>query len=133
MSQRLAFIRPSLAVPGKAPPKGDQWVHEAKWDGFRIQVVKAGNDVRLYSKSGPEWMKRLPSIYALPEGLRTGSTEWWAFNGLLRSRRLRRPLNTRCALRLESMSRTNGLPGTPRQAFACPALSARLGGPRLLR
>jgi ATP-dependent DNA ligase len=62
VSQRLAFIRPSLAVPGKAPPKGDQWVHEAKWDGFRIQIVKDGNDVRLYSKGGTEWTKRLPSI-----------------------------------------------------------------------
>ncbi len=62
MSQRLAFIRPSLAIPGKAPPKGDRWVHEAKWDGFRIQIVKDGNDVRLYSKSGTEWTKRLPSI-----------------------------------------------------------------------
>ena len=62
MYQRLAFIRPSLAVIGKAPPKGDQWVHEAKWDGYRIQVVKDGSDVRLFSKGGTEWTKRLPTI-----------------------------------------------------------------------
>ena len=62
MSQRLAFIRPCLAVPGKAPPKGDQWVHEAKWDGFRIQVVKDGSDVRLYSKTGTDWTRKLPAI-----------------------------------------------------------------------
>ena len=62
MSQRLAFIRPSLAVPGKVPPKGDQWVHEAKWDGFRIQIVKDGSDVRVYSKTGSDWTPKLPSI-----------------------------------------------------------------------
>ena len=62
MSQRLTFIHSCLAVLGKAPPKGDQWVHEAKWEGYRIQVVKDGSDVRLYSKSGTEWTKRLPAI-----------------------------------------------------------------------
>ena len=62
VSQRLTFIHPCLAVRGKVPPKGDQWVHEAKWDGYRIQIVKDGSDVRLYSKSGTEWTKRLPSI-----------------------------------------------------------------------
>jgi bifunctional non-homologous end joining protein LigD len=62
VSQRLTFIRPALAVPGKAPPKGDKWVHEAKWDGYRIQVIKDGADVRLYSKTGSDWTKKLPSI-----------------------------------------------------------------------
>ena len=62
MSQRLAFIRPSLAVPTKAPPKGDQWVHEAKWDGFRIQVIKDGSDVRSFSKTGTDWSTKLPAI-----------------------------------------------------------------------
>ena len=69
MSQRLAFIRPALAVPAKSPPKGDQWVHEAKWDGFRIQVVKDGSDVRLYSKNGAEWTKKLPAIVESFRGL----------------------------------------------------------------
>lgn len=62
MSLRLPFIRPSLAVAAKSPPKGDAWVHEAKWDGYRIQVVKDAAGVRLFSKTGTEWTKRLPSI-----------------------------------------------------------------------
>ena len=61
MSQRLAFIRPALSFPAKSPPKGEAWVHEAKWDGYRVQVVKDGTDVRLYSKTGSDWTK-LPSI-----------------------------------------------------------------------
>jgi bifunctional non-homologous end joining protein LigD len=59
---RLAFIRPALAVAAKSPPPGPQWVHEAKWDGYRIQVVKDGSEVRLYSKHGTEWTAKLPSM-----------------------------------------------------------------------
>ena len=44
------------------PPKGDDWLHEAKWDGFRFQVIKDGSDVRLYSKSGAESSDRLSSM-----------------------------------------------------------------------
>jgi ATP-dependent DNA ligase len=42
------------------PHRGDDWLHEPKWDGFRFQVTKNGNDVRLYSKSGAEY--RLPDM-----------------------------------------------------------------------
>lgn len=59
---RLAFIRPALAVPGKAPPKGDQWVHEPKWDGYRCQVIKDETGVRLFSKNGSDWTKKLPAM-----------------------------------------------------------------------
>jgi ATP dependent DNA ligase domain len=46
------------------PPKGDGWLHEPKWDGFRFQAVKDGSDVRLNSKSGAEYTERLPSMVA---------------------------------------------------------------------
>jgi bifunctional non-homologous end joining protein LigD len=69
VSQRLTFIPAALAVPAKAPPKGDQWLHEAKWDGFRIQIIKDGSDVRLYSKTGTEWTRKLPSIVEAFHGL----------------------------------------------------------------
>ena len=47
------------------PPKGDDWLHEPKWDGFRFQVIKDGSEVRLYSKSGAlerQFKYRLPVI-----------------------------------------------------------------------
>jgi bifunctional non-homologous end joining protein LigD len=69
VSQRLAFIPPALAVPTKSPPKGDAWVHEAKWDGYRIQIVKDGSDVRLFSKTGTEWTGKLPSMGEAFRGL----------------------------------------------------------------
>jgi bifunctional non-homologous end joining protein LigD len=46
--------------PPARPPKGDGWLHEPKWDGFRFQIIKDGSDVRLYSKSGPDYSNKLP-------------------------------------------------------------------------
>jgi bifunctional non-homologous end joining protein LigD len=59
---RLAFIRPLSPSTAVRPPKGDDWLHEPKWDGFRFQVIKDGSDVRLYSKSGTEYSDRLPGM-----------------------------------------------------------------------
>jgi bifunctional non-homologous end joining protein LigD len=59
---RISFIRPAALITAKAPPKGDAWLHEPKWDGFRFQVVKDGPRVRFYSRSGAEYMDRLPRM-----------------------------------------------------------------------
>ena len=59
---RLAFIRPLSPSAAAHPPKGDDWLHEPKWDGFRFQITKDGSNVRLYSKSGAEYTDRLPSM-----------------------------------------------------------------------
>src|SRR4051812_87474 len=32
----VAFIEPSLATLRESPPKGPQWVHEIKYDGYRV-------------------------------------------------------------------------------------------------
>ena len=61
---RLTFIRPlspSAAVP---PPQGDDWLDEPKWDGFRFQIIKEGNHVRLYSRHGAEYTDRLRGMAA---------------------------------------------------------------------
>lgn len=67
---KLAFIPPCLAKSARALPTGDAWVHEPKLDGFRLQVVKDRDGVRLYSKRGADWTKRLhalaESLQALP-------------------------------------------------------------------
>jgi hypothetical protein len=43
---RLAFVRPLSPSAAVSPPKGDDWLHEPKWDGFRFQIIKDGGDVR---------------------------------------------------------------------------------------
>lgn len=51
-----------VAGATKAPPKGEGWICEVKLDGYRFQVVKDGDRVRLYSRSGAEYTDRLPRM-----------------------------------------------------------------------
>jgi bifunctional non-homologous end joining protein LigD len=53
------FIRPCIPTTAKAVPRGDAWLHEPKLDGYRFQIVKDGDRVRLHSKSGSDWTKGL--------------------------------------------------------------------------
>ena len=66
----LKFIKPCRPIAAKAPPKGDAWLHEPKLDGYRLQVVKDGRQVWLYSRGGMDWTKRLgrlaESLKAIP-------------------------------------------------------------------
>ena len=45
-----------------AIPCGNAWLHEPKLDGYRLQIVKDGPALRLYSRSGYDWTKRLASL-----------------------------------------------------------------------
>jgi bifunctional non-homologous end joining protein LigD len=59
-----AFIVPCSPTLRAHPPTGDTWLHEIKFDGWRIQLHKRGRDVTLYTKNGHDYTKRLPSIAA---------------------------------------------------------------------
>jgi bifunctional non-homologous end joining protein LigD len=59
-----AFIDPSLALLAEKPPSGPQWVHEIKFDGYRIQARIEGDDVRLLTRKALDWTKRFPTIAA---------------------------------------------------------------------
>jgi bifunctional non-homologous end joining protein LigD len=48
----LSFVDPAAPVLRSAPPSGADWLHEAKFDGWRIQLHKHGSRVRLYTKNG---------------------------------------------------------------------------------
>jgi bifunctional non-homologous end joining protein LigD len=49
-------------MPAKKPPAGEGWLHEPKMDGYRLQIAKEGRRVRLYSRGGYEWTKRLAGL-----------------------------------------------------------------------
>lgn len=51
-----------LARLTDAPPKGDAWLHELKWDGYRLLATIRGGDVRLWSRNGLEWTTRVPEV-----------------------------------------------------------------------
>lgn len=43
-------------------PTGRNWLHEAKYDGYRIIARKEGDEITLYSRSGLDWTVRFPAI-----------------------------------------------------------------------
>ena len=45
-----------------AAPAGAEWVHEIKYDGYRMVAVRQGRDVKLWSRQGTSWLKRLDCI-----------------------------------------------------------------------
>ena len=62
MTASLRFHPPCLATSTKAPPTGSQWVHQPKLDGYRLQAVKEGRTVRLYTKGGNDWANKLTAL-----------------------------------------------------------------------
>jgi bifunctional non-homologous end joining protein LigD len=58
------FIEPQLATPADDPPQGEGWLHEIKYDGYRLLAAVAGDRVRLNARSGLDWTKRLPHLAA---------------------------------------------------------------------
>ena len=63
------FIRPCAPTLRREPPTGPEWVHEIKWDGWRLQAVKEGATARLYSRPGNDHSDRFPAIAEAVAGL----------------------------------------------------------------
>jgi bifunctional non-homologous end joining protein LigD len=57
-----AEYAPQLATLVKAPPTGDRWLHEIKFDGYRIGCAIAKGEVRLISRNGNDWTHHFPEI-----------------------------------------------------------------------
>jgi len=53
-----AFIPPCLARLESNPPPGDEWAHEVKFDGYRIQAHVADGKAKLYTRAGLDWTER---------------------------------------------------------------------------
>ena len=64
MHASLPFIDPCIPREVRQPPKGEDWLHEPKLDGWRCQAVKVGTKVTLYSRHGHDLTKRFPTIAA---------------------------------------------------------------------
>jgi bifunctional non-homologous end joining protein LigD len=58
----LCFIPPALTRIRTVPPSGPGWLHEVKFDGWRVQLHKAGDEVAIFTKNGHDYTLRLPAI-----------------------------------------------------------------------
>jgi bifunctional non-homologous end joining protein LigD len=61
-----AFLPPELASSVEKPPEGEDWLHELKLDGYRIQIhvdEKNGNRrARLFTRKGLDWTHRMSDV-----------------------------------------------------------------------
>jgi bifunctional non-homologous end joining protein LigD len=60
------FLSPELASSIEQPPEGDEWLHELKLDGYRIQIHVDEKDgkrrARLFTRKGLDWTHRMRDV-----------------------------------------------------------------------
>jgi bifunctional non-homologous end joining protein LigD len=54
----------SLPTTADKVPAGTEWIHEIKYDGYRMLVVREQDRVRLLSRGGHDWADRFPLVVA---------------------------------------------------------------------
>jgi len=92
--------RPQLATLVPEAPEGDDWIHEIKYDGFRVLARIERAEVRMITRSGLDWTERfsavaealrdLPAQQAILDGevavvLEDGSTSFQALQNQMRA------------------------------------------------
>jgi len=56
------FVTPALATLVASAPDGDNWVHEIKFDGYRIQARLDRGTVRLLTRTGLNWTHKFTTV-----------------------------------------------------------------------
>jgi bifunctional non-homologous end joining protein LigD len=56
------FVEPCLPSVRGTAPRGRQWVHEIKHDGYRLIVRRSGKKARVFTRRGFDWAGRFPWI-----------------------------------------------------------------------
>ena len=67
------FVEPALASSIEKAPNGDRWVHEIKFDGYRVQVHLANSEVKVFTRRGHDWTNRFKKIAADARHIGAGS------------------------------------------------------------
>ncbi|MER9602757.1 ATP-dependent DNA ligase [Mesorhizobium sp. M0243] len=69
----LKFIKPMEPELVDRPPQGDEWLHEIKFDGYRTQIIKDENGIRLFTKNGYDWTGRYIELAGEAEAIEAES------------------------------------------------------------
>ena len=67
------FVAPCLATLYRDVARGDQWVHEIKFDGYRLQARIDDGDVQLLTRTGLDWTGRFGAVAKALKGLKLSS------------------------------------------------------------
>lgn len=68
-----SFVAPQLATLVDAPPAGDAWLHEIKYDSYRVIASLAGDKVVLRTRTGLDWTDRFRALVPALQRLRCAS------------------------------------------------------------
>lgn len=106
-SQRQ-YVKPDMPVESQPfqhpklvsrPPEGTAWVHQIKFDGYRMQANVGRAGVRIYTRNGFDWTDKLPALARdlaeLPECILDGELCAIGADGQPTFSGLRRSLNRR--------------------------------------
>ena len=56
------FVEPALASSIEKVPSGARWIHEIKFDGYRVQVHLANEAVKVFTRRGHDWTNRFKKV-----------------------------------------------------------------------
>jgi DNA ligase D-like protein (predicted ligase) len=58
------WVKPQLCKLVDAPPQGPEWLHEIKYDGYRMHARLDLGRIQLLTRTGLDWTHKYPSIAA---------------------------------------------------------------------
>ena len=55
-------ISPALSTLVSEPPSGKNWIHEVKFDGYRVIAIKSNQKTQLLTRNKQNWTNKFPNI-----------------------------------------------------------------------
>ncbi|HEX9272733.1 MAG TPA: DNA ligase D [Candidatus Binatia bacterium] len=68
-SKLPAFVRPQLATLVDSVPQGDEWLHEIKFDGYRILCRIDNKRAKFLTREAQDWTGRFDALVGAAQGL----------------------------------------------------------------
>src|ERR1044072_1566537 len=56
------FVAPQLATLTDKPPSGDAWLHELKFDGYRLLCHLEGKQIRFWTRNRKDWTTKFTAV-----------------------------------------------------------------------
>ena len=63
------WVKPQLCKLVDAPPRGPDWLHEIKYDGYRMHARLDHGRAQLLTRTGLDWTHKYPPIAAAVSAL----------------------------------------------------------------
>ena len=58
----MRFITPCSPVIAKTSPTGPEWLHEVKFDGYRMLCRIDRGEVTCFSRNGKDWTEKFQNV-----------------------------------------------------------------------